>query len=332
MKRIRQRIRRALKGTADNSTGQVRAGSHLQLDKTTTLSGSIATGAASASAEGAVSEAYWSDHNVTTHRVFGSAAESLAYFDWRNDQYPGYIDLMPVSGRDGEVVVDFGCGPGNDLVGFATFSQPAKLIAMDVSGPSLAEADARLRLHGGRAELVKIGEHDERIPLPDESVDYLHCSGVLMTVIDPLRTLREFRRVLKKNAKARLMVYNYDSVWVHLYAAHILRTKVEAFRAMAVTEVFARSTDGAQCPINRCWTVNGFLALCREAGFAAAHVGNAISLWELSLLPQRFEAMQSVELPAEHRKFLIELEFDRKGFPHWRGQVAGIDGCYELIK
>ena len=103
-----------------------------------------------------VSEAYWRRHNVTAHRVFNSVAESLAYFDWRNDQYPGYIDLMPVTGVDGKVVLDFGCGPGNDLAGFATFSKPTRLIGMDVSITSLAEAESRLRLHGVQAELVKI--------------------------------------------------------------------------------------------------------------------------------------------------------------------------------
>lgn len=278
------------------------------------------------------SEAYWSRHNVTSHRAFTSAAESLAYFDWRNDQYPGYIDLMPVSGRDGQVVLDYGCGPGNDLTGFATYSKPAKLIGMDVSGPSLAEAESRLRLHGFQAELVKIDERDKTIPLADDAIDYLQCSGVLMTVADPLTTLREFKRILRKGARARIMVYNYDSIWLHLYAAHTLRGKIEAYRDLSAIEIFARSTDGEECPINRSWTTAQFLALCRQAGFEATHVGNAISLWELSLLPNRFEAMQSLGLPAEHRKFLMELEFDGKGIPYRQGQVAGIDGCYELVK
>jgi SAM-dependent methyltransferase len=278
------------------------------------------------------SEAYWTRHNVTGHRVFKSAAESLSYFDWRNDQYFGYIDLMPVTGFDGKVILDFGCGPGNDLVGFASFSKPVKLIGMDVSVTSLAEAESRLQLHGIQAELVKIDERDDRIPLPDESIDYVHCSGVLMTVADPLKTLCEFRRILRKDGRARLMVYNYDSIWLQLYAAHVLRAKVESFRTMSVMDAFLRSTDGVECPINRCWTAIEFIALGKQAGFAVTHLGNAVSLWELSLLPQRFEAMQSLQLPAEHRKFLMELEFDRKGVPYYRGQVAGIDACYEMVK
>ncbi len=333
IRRLSQYIGRVLRKILDSGAQSSEADSGARSDAAAAAGARIPTEPLSAPTRGErVSEAYWSRHNVTGHRVFNSVAESLAYFDWRNDQYPGYIDLMPVSGRDGQVVLDFGCGPGNDLAGFATFSKPAKLIGMDVSGPSLAEGESRLRLHGFQAELVKINERDDRIPLSDESIDYLHCSGVLMTVADPLRTLGEFRRILRKGAKSRLMVYNYDSIWLHLYVAYVLRAKVEAFQTMSVMEVFARSTDGVECPINRCWTAVEFLALCRQAGFEATHIGNAVSLWELSLLPQRFEAMQSLELPAEHRKFLMELEFDRKGIPYCRGQVAGIDGCYELVK
>ena len=44
---------------------------------------------------------YWTQHNVTEHRRFASAAESKNFFNWRNAQYPGYIELLPVSKADG---------------------------------------------------------------------------------------------------------------------------------------------------------------------------------------------------------------------------------------
>ena len=74
------------------------------------------------------SAAYWEGHNVTLHHGFRDAAESLAYFRWRNDQYIGYIERMPVSGFDDKAVLDFGCGPGHDLVGFTTHSRPSRLV------------------------------------------------------------------------------------------------------------------------------------------------------------------------------------------------------------
>ena len=78
------------------------------------------------------SAAYWSNHMVANEN-WSDSEQSIEYFHWRNEQYPGYIDLMPTSHADGLIVADYGCGPGNDLVGFHEFSKPAKLIGIDVS-------------------------------------------------------------------------------------------------------------------------------------------------------------------------------------------------------
>ena len=99
---------------------------------------------------------YWTQHNVTTHYMFSDAKESLDYFDWRNDQYYDYISLMPVIGCDGKTVLDFGCGPGHDLVGFGVYSKPAKLVGVDLSESSLQEARYRLNLHGIEADLIQL--------------------------------------------------------------------------------------------------------------------------------------------------------------------------------
>ena len=124
------------------------------------------------------SAAYWTVHMVS-HDAFQTAAESLSHFHWRNAQYPGYIELMPVSGQDDKVVLDYGCGPGNDLVGFTEFSNPSKLYAVDVSKTALEAAKQRLALHEKNAEFIQIDESVNEIPVPSESIDYIHTSGVL---------------------------------------------------------------------------------------------------------------------------------------------------------
>src|SRR3546814_610675 len=120
------------------------------------------------------SEEYWSQHNVTNHVKFVDDSESLKYFDWRNDQYIGYIDLLPVKGHDGEVILDFGCGPGNDLVGFLTYSRPARLVGVDVSAPSLEQARERVELHQGVVEFKKISEDDPVLPFADGEIGRAH--------------------------------------------------------------------------------------------------------------------------------------------------------------
>ena len=143
------------------------------------------------------SQEFWSAFNVTGHRRFRDREESLRYFWWRSEQYFDYLEHMPVTGQDGKVVLDYGCGPGHDLVGFVEYSRPSRLIGMDVSAASLREAEDRLALHGAKPELVRISESTVRLPLPDASVDYVHCSGVLHHVPDPVGVLRELRRVLR---------------------------------------------------------------------------------------------------------------------------------------
>ena len=64
---------------------------------------------------------------------------------------------MPVDEADDLVVVDYGCGPGNDLVGFSEFSKTKKLIGVDVSKTALKVAETRLKLHHKKVELIEIG-------------------------------------------------------------------------------------------------------------------------------------------------------------------------------
>lgn len=64
------------------------------------------------------------------------------------------------------VALDFGWGPGHNLVGFGVYSRPEPLIGMDVSSPSRAEAEERFRLHGIDAEFVKIDGNAAQLVLP----------------------------------------------------------------------------------------------------------------------------------------------------------------------
>jgi SAM-dependent methyltransferase len=288
------------------------------------LAARVAAPAKASSAE------YWTGFNVTLHHQFSSAEESLAYFHWRNDQYPGYIELMPVAGQDGKVVLDYGCGPGHDVVGFGSYSKPRQLYAVDVSPTSIAEAKARVALHGIDCEFLQIDESSNRIPLEDASVDYIHSSGVVHHTRNPVRVLAELKRILRPGGRMRIMVYNYNSLWLHLYVAYILRIKQRAYPGLDLRQVFTKTTDGENCPIANVYAPHEFAALASEAGLACRYLGAGISLFELKLFPEHFEALMDQRLAPEHRDFLKTLELDRRGYPMHRGTHAGVDGCYEL--
>ena len=127
---------------------------------------------------------------------------------------------MPVCGQDDKCVLDYGCGPGHDLVGFGAFSKTRRLVGIDLSQSSLAEARDRLEIHNINAELFWLDSNVTKLPFADNSFDYIHTSGVLHHVPDPIKILLEFSRILKPGGMIRVMVYNYDSLWLHLYVAY----------------------------------------------------------------------------------------------------------------
>ena len=286
------------------------------------------------------SASFWTSHMVTDNE-FSSAEGSLEYFHWRNNQYPGYIDLMPVSGQNGKVVLDYGCGPGNDLVGFTVFSSPAKLIGVDVSTTALNASKHRLSLHCNIAEkniyLHLIDESDNKIPVEDNTVDYVHSSGVLMSVANINFALKEIHRVLKVGGKMAAMVYNHDSIWSNLYVPWFLQTHLKIDTNLTFEEAFRRSTDNSirneAAPVSCCYRPDEFIKLVESVGFKGEFKGAAISGFEVNLTRKYLDkAVSDKRLGEKYRIFLKSLEIDEKGIPYYKENVAGIDACYLFVK
>lgn len=274
--------------------------------------------------------AYWTEHNVTNHSNYASARESRAALDYRNAQYHRYIDLMPVNQADDLDVLDFGCGPGHDLVGFGLYSKPKRLVGVDVSASSLTESARRLKLHTIKAELVQHDAQKAPLPFKDGSFDLVHSSGVLHHMEDPATALKEFRRVLKKGGRAQIMVYNRNSLWMHLYVAYQRQIVEKIDSRLSAEDAFRASTDGPGCPISRNYTKEEFTALAEKEGFKLDRFDVAVSNWEMMLLPCRFEAIMHAKLPKQSRDFLIALTFDERCLPKYGTHHAGIDGCYSF--
>lgn len=271
---------------------------------------------------------YWTDHNVTNHLLYENSAESLEYFHWRNAQYYRYIELMPVSGYDNKAVLDYGCGPGHDLVGFGVYSRPVSLVGADLSATSLAEAGRRLSLHGISANLIRIDPVATELPFQDESFDHIHSSGVLHHTADPLGVLKEFKRVIRPGGTVNIMVYNYHSLWVHLYVAYIRGILESKHSNKDLKQQFTHSTDGEDCPISNCYLPEEWIDLCREAGLSMKLSGAAVSVFEMSIVGKRFAALMDRRLSSESRDFLAALVFDERQLPLYNGNHAGIDACF----
>jgi len=278
---------------------------------------------------------YWTEHNVTNHQEFKSARESEESFFWRTLQYPGYLELMPVNQADGKAILDYGCGPGHDAVGFVMFSQPQKLVCADISTSSLSEAKKRMNLHDPKCdvEFVNIDEQTPRLPFEDNTFDIIHCSGVLMCTREHKQILSEFKRIMKQDGYAQIMVYNYNSIWMHLYVNYIVRIQQGKYSGLSNRDAFSKTTDGPNCPYMDCYTPDEYIEFVQSVGgLICSLTGVSMSSHEMNQLPLRYKALQNTELCLESREFLYNLTFDKRGFPLYNNNVAGINACFKVAK
>jgi SAM-dependent methyltransferase len=279
-------------------------------------------------------ERYWSRHTVNSV-PFETPEASEEYLEWRFAEYPLFRELMGLWGEHGgETILDYGCGPGDDLAGFLVHTQAAMVIGADVSPKALKLAAQRVSLHGvdpERYRLLQLSDAEPSLPLDDSSVDYVQCGGVLQHTSRPDRILRELRRVLHPGGQGRIMVYNRNSLWFHLYTAYERMIVQTAFEGMTAEEAFSRNTDGPGCPISRCYRPGEFTALAVAAGLSVNYQGGYFARIELELLADKREAaIADTRLAAEHREFLASLTFDEAGFAHHEGDYAGIGGVYAI--
>lgn len=119
----------------------------------------------------------------------------------------------------GEAALDLCCGTGD--IAFALAHRGARVIALDFSGPMLAEAERRSRKTTGenRAEPVgKVSRHDapnprfvrsdaQQLPLRDESVEIVTVGYGLRNLVSWEAGLREMWRVAKPGG--RLLVLDF---------------------------------------------------------------------------------------------------------------------------
>jgi SAM-dependent methyltransferase len=130
-----------------------------------------------------------------------------AMFQWR-DSHEALI--APAEVGEGQVVVDFGCGPGGLVIELARRVGPrGKVIGLDINSEFLMKTRSLAEQEGlsDRIETILLEGHE--IPLPDRVADRVLCKNVLEYVADPDSTVVEFHRVLRPGGIAHVS----DSDW-----------------------------------------------------------------------------------------------------------------------
>jgi len=280
-------------------------------------------------------EKFWSKH-IVNEIEFRTPKLSLEYLNWRAEQYPKFMELMELYGNHkDEMILDYGCGPGNDLVGFLVYSSIKRIYGIDVSRKALELAQTRLNLHKIGKDyylLCLVLDSIPEIPLVDGCVDYIYSEGVLHHTSHPQEILKEFYRVLKFGGECCIMVYNRDSIWYHLYVPYVLRLVRKQFLTLTDDEAFAKSTDSDECPISRNYAPEDFMLMCRMAGFKTEFKGGYYSDFELGIYRKYYELAKVADITQEHKDFLSELTLKDGFYPTYRGKYAGVGGVYKLIK
>jgi ubiquinone/menaquinone biosynthesis C-methylase UbiE len=150
-------------------------------------------------------DSYYRDHwlHVEAERM----ARYEAMFQWRD----GLEALIaPAAIGAGQVVADYGCGPGGLAVELARRVGPSgRVLAVDINRDFLARTRALCDEQGLGDRVDTRQMEGERIPVDDASVDRVVCKNVLEYVPDPESTVREFYRIVKPGG----IVHVSDSDW-----------------------------------------------------------------------------------------------------------------------
>ena len=176
---------------------------------------------------------YYRDHWVEIDPERLDAYEQM--FEWRPQNAPL---LEPAELAPGQVVVDYGCGPGGLAVELARRVAPTgRVHGVDLNPLFLERAAARAKREGVAPLLSWHRTDGDKLPLESEFADRLVCKNVMEYVPDVAATLAEFRRVLRPGGLAHAI----DSDWGLL--------AVEPLGAERMAELFAAAAPAYRTPL-----------------------------------------------------------------------------------
>ena len=111
--------------------------------------------------------------------------------------------------KPGMTLLDGGCGPGSITLGLAAAISPGYVTGVDISSGSL-EIARKLAFERGVANVTFEQHHLRALPYEDATFDAAFLHAVLQHVDEPVRILRELRRVLKPGGVIGLADADHD--------------------------------------------------------------------------------------------------------------------------
>ncbi|MGI8552506.1 MAG: class I SAM-dependent methyltransferase [Dehalococcoidia bacterium] len=156
--------------------------------------------------------------------------------------------------RPGMRLLDCGCGPGTITLGLAEAVSAGEAIGVDLEPRRVEEARLLAATRGISNVRFAVGNLYE-LPFPDASFDAAFAHAVLMHLRDPLRVLREMRRVLRPGGVAGIS----DGDW----STGLLAPSTPLLETMRELEIRVRHYQGGNV-----YYARNQRRLLLEAGFS----------------------------------------------------------------
>jgi ubiquinone/menaquinone biosynthesis C-methylase UbiE len=157
-------------------------------------------------------------------KLHNRAAAAYINSEWSREKLLGVASrrkqlFARATGR----VLDVGCGYG---INFPYLTHASEIVGVDFSPLMLANARQRLRNSGIPVDLREADA--EALEFPDDSFDTVISSLSTCSFFDPLKALREMRRVCKPEGQILLLEHGRSSwAWLGKYQDRHLQDQIE---------------------------------------------------------------------------------------------------------
>jgi len=109
--------------------------------------------------------------------------------------------------NEGNTVVDLGSGAGIDVFLAANLvKESGRVIGIDMTETMLKKARENAEKHGYRNVEFREGDIEQRIPVEDNSVDFVVSNCVINLTTNKDNTFREIYRILKSEGKGMMII------------------------------------------------------------------------------------------------------------------------------
>ncbi|KAL6308016.1 UbiE family methyltransferase [Sparassis latifolia] len=223
-------------------------------------------------------------------------------------------------------ILDVGCGPGTITIDLAALVPNGHVIGVELSDDVLEKARANAAVRGVKNVQFHVGDVNG-LTYPDGTFDVVHAHQVLQHVGDPVRVLREMRRVTKPGG--------IIAVREAVFAASTWYPDLEGITEWNALYVRVARANGGDPYAGR-----RLHAWAREAGFDLANITKTASVscysspeeraWWGTLWADRVVASEFARTAIE-KGFATKEDLERYA-QVWRDWIAEEDGWFAYIQ